>query len=73
MIVRIIWWLITQLTTPTSTYFAYSTNSSFDEIETPKPNNKPIVDQMKPSDSAKPATKEDKFEIESDNDSLDFN
>ena len=47
-------------------------SDSFDEIETHKANNKPI-DPKKPSASAKPATKEDKFEIESDNDSLDFN
>ena len=50
-------------------------SDSFDEIESPqKINNKPMnVDTKKPSAPSKQAVQSNNFEIESDNDSLDFN
>ena len=49
-------------------------SDSFDEIESPKANNKPNpFDKGKPSAPVKPDHENDKFEIESDNESLNFN
>ena len=50
-------------------------SDSFDEIESPpKVNNKPInLDTKKPVVASKQVVQSNNFEIESDNDSLDFN
>ena len=49
-------------------------SDSFDEIDSPKANVKSNpIEQKKPLVPPKPAAKNDKFEIESDNNSLDFN
>ena len=49
-------------------------SDSFDEIDSPQANVKSNpIEQKKPLVPSKPVAKNDKFEIESDNNSLDFN